>query len=136
MGELKFKDDEKLILRIGKLNLGGRLGECLVSVHSSEDDTAHFHISNDENDIKICIFENKYFGDDNYKLDNSELDNLQSFLKGTNDNMPELYEYRKISIWDRIKSAWEFENNYYSDYKEKDNIDNYTQPDYTKMEEK
>lgn len=135
MSELKFKDDERLILKIGTINFSSSLGKCLISVHSSEDNIAHFHISNDNNDIKICIFKNAYFGENNYHLNDNELKELQSFLSNSENNMPELHEHSDDSIWTHIKKMWAFENNYYSDYPEKDIVSKLKQPNYNKLED-
>lgn len=77
-----------------------------------------FHIISGDRDIKICLNESKYYGENKYKLTIDEAKELDDYLRNTSDNY-------NGTVWEFAKSLWIQENG--------ETIFVNEQPDYTKL---
>ena len=130
MADCKIKENDITIFTIGIINFSTNLGRCTVEIHTSDSNIAHFHIKNNDIDIKVNIFNSNYF-DSNYKFNEIELKELNEFLNSTSTNIG--YERFEETNWNRLVQSWSFENDCYSDYVEKENLYSYSIPNYLEM---
>lgn len=131
-----IKPEDFLICTIGKITFPTELGECLVKVYTSNIPEAHFHLINTitQMDISIKIFKAEYFGKPPYYLNDIEKQELYNFLQGQEDNVGFIRAANDSrSIWELIVDSWDFNSNLYTNYPEKENLQNFTVPDYTKL---
>ena len=119
MKELELKEDEILECKIAKIKFSTDLEECILTVQTSDSNTAHFYIINNKYRIGICLFNSDYYEYSERKLNDIEKKELYDFLNQTENNFPELFENNnRNNIWTRLREMWESTSNLYSDYPE------------------
>lgn len=121
--------EEKYKFTVGDIYFSTDLGKCEVSIYTSNEDDANFHIENN-NGVDICVkLSSPEYMDGSKHLNETERKELDLYLESTITNRDyENWHSPKydISNWKKLVGLWSFEN---------DSIQNTVKPNYLNLED-
>lgn len=120
---------------IGRIDFGGKLGQCKVIVHTKEGQVPHFHLKSKGKDrVCVCIYSNQYFqhGKNDGSLNSSQRQELDEWMSKPyiDKDHPE-EEDKDYTNWVKTKEVWE-ENNPKCLFPKESKVAK--QPDYSTMD--